>query len=90
MLADVDNASGESLIGIDGLDLDDDGDDSEHIRDPPEYPQNLHDPAKADRDGPFWSSLGEPDVTTGVRPAYLRRDDWHISSTYSAEKRAAI
>ena len=29
-------------------------------------------------------------TSTGVRPAYLRRDDWHISSTYTAEERAAV
>lgn len=63
---------------------------SEFVRPPPAYPEGLHDPAKADRTGPFWSSLGEPDVSTGVRPAYLRRDDWHISSTYTAEQRAAV
>ena len=56
----------------------------------PEYPEGLHDAAKVDRRGPFWSSLGEPDVTTGARPAYLTRDDWHISSTYTPEERAAV
>ena len=61
----------------------------EYVRPPPEYPEDLHDAAKADRTGPFWSSLGEPDISTGVRPSYLRRDDWHISSTYTAEERAA-
>ena len=64
--------------------------DLEPVRPPPEYPEDLHDAAKADRTGPFWSSLGEPDETTGVRPAYLRRDDWHISSTYTPEHRAAV
>lgn len=64
--------------------------DIEFVRPPPAYPEGLHDAAKADRSGPFWSSLGEPDVSTGVRPAYLRRDDWHISSTYTAEQRAAV
>ena len=62
----------------------------EVIRPPPDYPEGLHEAAKADRTGPFWSSLGEPDVSTGVRPSYLRRDDWHISSTYTAEERAAV
>jgi len=62
----------------------------EFVRDPPAYPDELHSAAKADRDGPFWSSLGEPDATTGVRPAYLRRDDWHISSTYTTEQREAV
>lgn len=62
----------------------------EYVRPPPEYPEGLHEAAKADRLGPFWSSLGEPDVSTGVRPNYLRRDDWHISSTYTAEKRTAV
>jgi len=62
----------------------------EFVRPPPEYPEGLHDAAKADRSGPFWSSLGEPDASTGVRPSYLRRDDWHISSTYTAERRAAV
>lgn len=62
----------------------------EFVRDPPPYPENLHSAAKADRDGPFWSSLGEPDATTGVRPGYLRRDDWHISSTYTYEEREAV
>ena len=57
------------------------------VREPPPYPEGLHEAAKADRDGPFWSTLGEPDATTGVRPPYLRRDDWHISSTLSAEER---
>jgi len=63
---------------------------SEFVRPPPAYPDGLHEPAKADRTGPFWSSLGEPDVSTGIRPSYLRRDDWHISSTYTAEERAAV
>ena len=62
----------------------------EFVRPPPAYPEGLHDPAKADRSGPFWSSLGEPDESTGVRPDYLRRDDWHISSTYTAEERTAV
>ena len=62
----------------------------EYVRPPPDYPDGLHDPAKADREGPFWSSLGEPDVSTGVRPAYLRRDDWHISSTYTPGERQAV
>jgi hypothetical protein len=57
--------------------------------DMPEYPEGLHEPAKADRRGPFTSSLGEPDVTTGVRTPYLRRDDWHISSTYTPQERSA-
>mmetsp|Transcript_20646 Transcript_20646/g.52568 ORF Transcript_20646/g.52568 Transcript_20646/m.52568 type:complete len:263 (+) Transcript_20646:40-828(+) len=56
-------------------------------RDPPPYPEGLHDAAKADRHGPFWSTLGEPDSSTGTRPGYLRRDDWHISSTYTAGER---
>jgi len=56
----------------------------------PEYPEGMHDAGKADRRGPFWSSLGEPDVSTGPRPNYLRRDDWHISSTYTNEQREAI
>ena len=60
------------------------------VREPPPYPEGLHPAAKADREGPFWSSLGEPDVSTGVRPPYLRRDDWHISSTYTAAERAAV
>ena len=64
--------------------------DIEYVRPPPEYPEGLHEAAKADRTGPYWSSLGEPDSTTGVRPPYLRRDDWHISSTYTAEERARI
>lgn len=62
----------------------------EFVRPPPEYPEGLHEAAKSDRTGPFWTSLGEPDVNTGVRPPYLRRDDWHISSTYTAEERAAV
>ena len=28
-------------------------------------------------------------MKTGTRPPYLRRDDWHISSTYTAEEREA-
>jgi hypothetical protein len=63
---------------------------SDFARDPPPYPEGLHDAAKADRDGPFWSSLGEPDDSTGIRPAYLRRDDWHFSSTFSTDKRAEV
>jgi hypothetical protein len=55
-----------------------------------EYPEDLHEAAKSDRRGPFWSSLGEPDVTTGPRPPYQRRDDWHISSTYTPEERAQV
>merc|ERR1719399_1854964 len=55
-----------------------------------EYPEDLHEAAKSDRRGPFWSSLGEPDVTTGPRPSYMRRDDWHISSTYTPEERAQV
>ena len=65
-------------------------DEDEYVRPPPVYPDGLHDPAKADRSGPFWSSLGEPDVSTGVRPSYLRRDDWHFSSTFSSEERQAV
>ena len=64
--------------------------DVEFVRPPPEYPEGLHEAAKADRTGPFWSSLGEPDVSTGVRPSYLCRDDWHVSSTYTAEERSAV
>ena len=60
------------------------------VRPPPAYPDGLHDAAKADRTGPFWSSLGEPDVSTGPRPAFLRRDDWHFSSTYTPEQRAQV
>jgi hypothetical protein len=55
----------------------------EEVAPPPVYPDGLPEAAKADRRGPFWSSLGEPDVSTGVRPNFLRRDDWHISSTYT-------
>ena len=44
-------------------------------------------PALADRDGPFWTTLGEPNARTGARPDFLRRDDWHISSTYTDEQR---
>lgn len=71
---------------------DDDDDDgaSGFVREPPPYPEGLHDAAKADREGPFWSTLGEPDVSTGVRPPYLRRDDWHISSRQTDEERVAI
>ena len=74
----------------DGSEFTDEPMDEDGVRQPPPYPEGLHDPAKADREGPFWSSLGEPDSSTGVRPAYLRRDDWHISSTYTAEQRAAV
>ena len=57
---------------------------------PPPYPEGLHEAAKADRAGPFWSTLGEPDDKSGIRPSYLRRDDWHISSTYTNDERAAM
>ena len=47
-----------------------------------EYPEDLHEAAKSDRRGPFWSSLGEPDVTTGPRPPYLQAPQptpfWHF------------
>jgi hypothetical protein len=83
--------------GVDGMDLssfDVEGEneepESEPRYEPAPYPDGLHDAAKADREGPFWTTLGEPDVTTGVRPQYLRRDDWHISSTYTAEEREAF
>ena len=36
---------------------------------PPPYPDGLHDAAKADREGPFWSSLGEPGEPTRVPAA---------------------
>jgi len=78
---------------LDEFDIDPTDPDSSSIkfvRPPPAYPEGLHEAAKADRTGPFWSSLGEPDESTGVRPPYLRRDDWHISSTYTAEERAAV
>merc|ERR1712050_731564 len=29
---------------------------------------------------------GEPDECTGARPGFLRRDDWHISSTKNQEE----
>lgn len=95
----------ESVFGIDLTEnfkskkeksaLDDEKTAGEEEEDPlawryPEYPEGMHDAGKADRRGPFWSSLGEPDVSTGPRPNYLRRDDWHISSTYTNEQREAI
>jgi len=61
--------------------------DSERVLVP--YPDDLHEAGKADRKGPFWSTLGEPDENTGSRPNYLRRDDWHVSSTYTTAERAA-
>lgn len=94
----------ESVFGIDMTEaltskkdksvLDDEAS-AEEVEDPlawryPEHPEGLHEAGKADRRGPFWSSLGEPDVSTGPRPNYLRRDDWHISSTYTKEQREAI
>ena len=87
---DDDKSPGTLLDEALAVDLTPNQETSEFVRDPPPYPDGLHEPAKADRDGPFWSSLGEPDASTGVRPPYLRRDDWHVSSTYSSDKRSAV
>jgi len=59
-----------------------------HWQSPP--PEGIPEQALADRSGPFWTTLGEPDEQTGERPNFLRRDDWHISSTYTDEVRAAM
>lgn len=90
--AQLDDVDGLEDIDVSSFDVESEGEtpEAEPRYEPPPYPDGLHDAAKADREGPFWSSLGEPDVTTGVRPSYLRRDDWHISSTYTAEEREAF
>ena len=52
-------------------------------------PAGIPKQALADRNGPFWTTLGEPDEQTGARPNFLRRDDWHFSSVFSEEEREA-
>lgn len=51
-----------------------------------EPPKGVPEAALADRRGPFWTSLGEPDENTGPRPNFLRRNDWHISSVRTDEE----
>lgn len=58
-------------------------------RDPPwrtPPPKGIPEDSLADRRGPFWTSLGEPDEITGERPGFLLRNDWHISSIMTKEE----
>lgn len=53
-------------------------------------PRGIPDQMLADRRGPYFATLGEPDEQTGERPDFLRRDDWHPSSRYTTEERTAL
>jgi hypothetical protein len=54
------------------------------------YPEGTPEVSKGDRRGQMWSTWGEPDLTTGVRPDFQRLDDWHISSSYGPEEKAIV
>lgn len=45
-------------------------------------------PAFVAHEGPFSTSWGVPDESTGPRPNFLLPTDWHVSASYSEEEKA--